>query len=265
MAMQILIINLDVQLQRLQYQQQQLWKLGLTFQRLPAFDAKQAQQHPVAPGYWDTWQRPLTWQERACLLSHQKAWEHVRKSGQPALILEDDAVVSVHLPQLLQATQRFENVDHISLEYRGRKKLIAQTRSALTDTFALHRLYLDRTGAAAYILWPNGARKLLFAAQQKCALADAMICQSATLQSYQVVPAAAIQLDMLASCGGTNPEYAKSSIGDSPGRSQQRTLQQSLRRILAQLQMGWRQVKALTKARRTHIPVDTSLTLKVNS
>jgi glycosyl transferase family 25 len=263
MIMQILVINLENQTQRLQYQQKQLGNLKLPFVRIAATDAEQAQQENIPPAYWETWQRPMTWSERACFLSHQKAWKSVLTSQKPALILEDDAVLSDELPSLLAALASLKTIDHISLEYRGRKKLLAHQVTKTCGKHFLHRLYLDRSGAAAYILWPSGAQKLLKTARQKCALADAMLCQNNKLRSYQVVPAPAIQLDMLERCGGQKPEYAGSSIGDSPGRSLPRTSIQRIRRIWAQLQMGWRQIKAKPSAQSMHIPIDKSLIRKL--
>lgn len=260
--MEILVINLEMQTQRLQYQQKQLGDLKLPFTRIPAVNAQQAQQESTPHAYWETWQRPMTWSERACFLSHRKAWQSVLTSQKPALILEDDAVLSDELPSLLAGLENLKAIDHISLEYRGRKKLLAKQAITVGGGFFLHRLYLDRSGAAAYILWPSGAQKLLTAARQNCALADAMLCQNTSLQSYQVVPAPAIQLDMLGRCGGQKPAYADSTIGDSPGRSQPRTGIQRIRRICAQLQMAWRQLKVKSSAQSMHIPIDQSLIRK---
>ena len=262
MAMQVLVINLDTQTERLDYQRHQLQQLGLDFVRIPAVTVQQAQNDELPSAYWQTWQRPLTFQERACFLSHKKAWEHVCQTQKPALVLEDDAVLSPHLKELLVEVVKLDGVEHISLEYRGRQKMISNDSQALIKQFNLHRLFVDRTGAAAYILWPNGAKKLLSSASKVCALADAMICQSHDLRSYQIVPALSIQLDMLDQCGGLSPAYAKSAIGTSPGRSLARTRMQRLRRVLAQLHMGWRQLKYFGNAKRTHIPIDINLTTR---
>ena len=43
--------------------------------------------------------RKLTWGEIGCFLSHYKLWEECVDSGEPMLIMEDDAVLKQHLPQ----------------------------------------------------------------------------------------------------------------------------------------------------------------------
>jgi glycosyl transferase family 25 len=62
-------------------------------------------------------------------------------------------------------------------------------------------LHLNSAGAAAYVLWPSGARNLLAKfEQQGVALADAFINQTRTWDFFQLVPANAIQMNVA-------PEY----------------------------------------------------------
>src|SRR5690606_24072262 len=130
-------------------------------------------------------------------------------------------------------------LDHVTLEVRGRRKLLGRVERPLADGLRLVRLWQDRTGAAAYVLWPSGAAKLLARAEDRAALADAMICRAYDLSSWQVEPAGAIQLDRCARYGVPVPIGTRSTI-DGDGRPAGMPAQR-LRRIASQLRMGWRQ------------------------
>lgn len=248
--MQVWLINLDQQVQRLAFQTEQLKALQLPFVRLPACtpDDPEAQQ---AGAYWDSWQRPLSGAERACLISHKRAWQAVVRSGQPGLILEDDAWLSVHAPHTLAALANCQGIDHVSLEHRQRKKLLGTAAVRLTPQSHLRRLYQDRTGAAAYVLWPSGAHKLLAMAQTQCGLADALICACPGLVSHQVEPALSIQLDQSHFWGLTPPIQTTSAISPTaPGAKTARQWGQRWRRWAAQWAMGWRHLRHALQAQR---------------
>src|SRR5690606_14366399 len=142
--MQILIINLERSKERLAFQTQQFNELGLSFQRLAAVsvdDIDDSQYQSLGFG----WQRPLRKVAVACFLSHQKAWETVIKTNEPALILEDDAVLSYHIPQLLEEIQNynFKDIDLINFEVRSRKKIISKKPEyqLIAGQTALYNLY----------------------------------------------------------------------------------------------------------------------------
>lgn len=251
--MRVLVINLEAQEARRSFQKVQLGALGLTMERISAYD----QNHPDVQSndaYWDTWERPLSPPERACLLSHQGAWRIVAAASEPCLILEDDAVLSGHTPSILNALSAWtEEVDHVTLEARNRKKLLANQFVNLTNHTQLKRLFLDRTGAAAYVLWPRGARQLLKVSSKKAGLADAIICAAPDLISYQVAPAAAIQLDQCHLHGILPQIQTSSSILASQKEIPHKHWRQHLRRIAAQLLMGWKQLKYCAVATRQKV------------
>ncbi len=112
--------------------------------------------------------------EVACLKSHQSAWQIVTKHKEPVLILEDDALLSNKTPKLLIALTQTQSIDHVTLEVRSRKKLLAKSAIALSPSMNLVRLYQDRTGAAAYVLWPKGAEILLERSRHAAGLAHAV-------------------------------------------------------------------------------------------
>ena len=109
--------------------------------------------------YFD-WQRPLRNTEVACYFSHRSAWQKIINNSMPALILEDDALLSKCVPELLNSFTNKQNVDFISLEVAGRKKFISKIGENIVCNSKLYRLYQDRNGAAGYVLWPSGAKEI---------------------------------------------------------------------------------------------------------
>ena len=197
-----LVINLARSGDRLAFQQAQLSALGIPMQQLAAISTDQmdaVQYESLA----NSWERKLRPAEVACFLSHQAAWQHVADTSQPWLILEDDALLSRQVPDLLAALSvNPQHADLITLETRSRKKLIGRCAYPVGVHFSLRRLYQDRTGAAAYVLYPEGAHKLLQKARRHGpGLADAFISSSYELNAWQVVPAGAIQLDQCEAYG----------------------------------------------------------------
>lgn len=255
--MDALIINLAGSTERLEFQRRQFAALGVGFQRAEAVTAAEASA--LRPeGYWQGWERPLRPAERACLLSHVAAWERIVADAKPALVLEDDAVLSRRVPALLLALDAMDGLDHVTLEVRGRRKLLGRAARPVAGGLSLVRLWQDRTGAAAYVLWPSGAAKLLERAGREVALADALICRAYELSSWQAEPACAIQLDRCASYGVPAPIATRSTI-DGPGAARPApTPAQRLRRIAAQLRMGWRQLSLVGRAARREVALDPS-------
>jgi len=247
--MRILVINLDRATERLAFQQAQMQALGLSFTRLAAVDISSLPQD-IDEAYWNGWERPMRPAERACLISHRRAWEEIAEGTEPVLVLEDDAVLSDKLPALLGSLEDRRDLDHVTLETRGRKKLLAKDD---IGSLPLRRLYQDRSGAAAYILWPSGAAKLLARSARHGAIADAVICAAYELASFQADPALAVQLDRCAHYGLPEPITTRSSISDVSSKREKPTLSFRLRRIKAQLRMGLRQLGNIIRAERRQV------------
>jgi GR25 family glycosyltransferase involved in LPS biosynthesis len=115
--------------------------------RRDAADAFPPAEDPV----WHRWQRPLRTTEMALCASHAAAWRRMLELGRPCLVLEDDAVLASETPGFLTGAEAVAGVDHISLETRARKKLVARRSHG---TLPMRRLYQDRTGSAASIIYP---------------------------------------------------------------------------------------------------------------
>ncbi|HPQ96759.1 MAG: glycosyltransferase family 25 protein [Thiothrix sp.] len=214
--MQIFVINLPESKDRLAFQQSQMARLGLEFELVRAVSPSHLHtraRHYMAIG----WERPLRKTEIACYLSHHKIWQLVHKRQQPALILEDDAMLSRHVPYLLRQLDNYGGCDLVKFEVRGRKKTVARRGKNILGEYHLLPLFQDSIGAAAYVLWPSGAEILLERAQDATpGLVDAFISTTYKLNAYQLEPAAAVQLDACEHYGVGNKIKFPSTIFHEP-------------------------------------------------
>lgn len=249
--MRVLLINLAAETTRMMFQDAQMAALGLERERM---DAITPETLPMLADdlRWQQWERPMKAIEIAVLASHCMAWKRVRAAEAPHLIIEDDALLAAETPAFLQELEHEEGLDHITLEVRSRKKLVGRWHRNLP----MRRLYQDRTGAAAYVLWPSGAGKLLSRAVTRPGLADAVICAAYELNSWQADPGLAIQLDQCISYGMVQPILAESATSMDPspcGRGVYRA-----RRIAMQLRMGLRHLSKLAIAERRWIALSSN-------
>lgn len=193
--MKIFIISLVAAKQRRKFQQAQMKRLNLAFEFLDATRVEDIDQD-FYEKYAMDWQRPLRKTEVACYLSHRNAWQRISQNQEPALILEDDALLSKCVPKILSRLLQANGRDLVNLENRSRKKFVAKVGVDTACNSKVLRLYQDRTGAAGYVLYPAGADKLLLADKRKgIALADAQITACYSLKAYQIEPSPVVQLD----------------------------------------------------------------------
>jgi glycosyl transferase family 25 len=256
---QIFVINLPDAVKRRKLQKEQLTKLGLEYTILDATSIEDISEATYKKHYFD-WQRPLRKTEVACYYSHRSAWDRVIRSGGPALILEDDAILSIFLPELLDSLKKIKSTDLINLENRGRKKFVSRSYVDIECNSKLLRLYQDRTGAAGYILWPSGANKLIQLEKNSgIGLADAHITACHALKAYQVEPSPIIQLDQCKEYGVSNTYtriVSKSTV--STPDNYRGGVYFILKRSLYQLKLALRQIFILTKSQRRYISIRNS-------
>lgn len=193
--MQTLVINLPDSKDRLKFQEEQLKRLGLDYEIVRAVSThyvhEQVHYHLVLG-----WERPLLRSEVACYFSHHKIWQLVVKRDQPALVLEDDALLSRYTPGLLDALEDRTDCDIVNLEVHNSDKTVGKTTQSLLGDYKLLPLYQDQRGAAGYVIWPSGAKILLEKARMLSpGPADEFIANTYELRKYQVEPAAILQLD----------------------------------------------------------------------
>ena len=257
--MQIFVINLPSAIERRKLQQDQLTKLGLEYTILDATSSDDISDATYKKHYFD-WQRPLRKTEIACYYSHRLAWKMVTKSRNPALIIEDDAVLSSYVPELLDNLNEIDDSDLINLENRSRKKFVSRSYIEIDCNSKLYRLYQDRTGAAGYILWPSGANKLIQLEKNSgIGLADAHITACHKLKAYQVEPSPIIQLDQCNLYGINNTlgdTVSKSTV--NVGDKYKASIYFMIKRALYQLKLALRQLFILTKSQRRYIKIRNS-------
>ena len=257
--MQVLIINLPEAKERMSFQQEQMQRLGLDYRRLEAVTTGQLDP-PAGDAYWKKWERSLKDTEKAAFMSHKRAWQTVADHNRPYLILEDDALLSNQIQAFTALCESIEWADHVSLEARGRKKIVG--RKLVSTDIPLRRLYQDRTGAAAYILWPSGAKKLLERCRNYSGLADAVISSTYNMKSYQCDPALAIQLDMCKTYGLVAPIDTHSFIDEGEYENSRRStfgfqkVMFKTRRLISQLKMAFHILRHVPVAKRVEILPD---------
>ncbi|MDC0430163.1 glycosyltransferase family 25 protein [Candidatus Thioglobus sp.] len=254
--METLVISLTNAKERRDFQQNQLSKLGLEFEFLDATSIHDLNEATYKKHYQD-WQRPLKTTEVSCYYSHRRAWDRVIQFNKPVLILEDDALLSKCVPELLKGFADKENTDLINLENRARKKFVSRSGEHIACNSKLLRLYQDRTGAAGYILWPSGAKKLIQCEERKgIALADAHITACNNLTVYQVEPSPIIQLDHCEYYDIKNPISNNASDSSVSSRNNPKGgVFFWLRRIYSQVTLGIRQLILIIKSERRYISI----------
>jgi glycosyl transferase, family 25 len=173
-APEILVINLDGSPDRMAFMAGQLEALGLDFTRLPAATASSLSDADFVR-LADTYMRPMTRSELACLTSHTLAWRRCVDGNRPVLVLEDDVFLSDRLPSFLADLSGLETPHIINIETRGQKKWVSKKPFETAADVSLYVLYIDRGGSAGYVVWPDAARRLLRQAEGHAAPSDAFI------------------------------------------------------------------------------------------
>ncbi len=249
--MKALVINLASETARMAFMATQLDELGVAFERLDA-TTPDTLSPDTKDRYWSKWQRPLRTTEMAAFASHRAAWQRVADGNAPMLILEDDAVLMPGVPAFLAAIEDLPDAELVTLETRGRRKLIARDPH---PSAPMHRLWQDRTGAAAYVLSPRGARKLLARVARAPGLADGVLCAAYEIQTWQAVPAVACQLDRCTAEGIALPIETDSAIGREPRPKVAKSAAQTFRRFGSQFRMGLRRIRRAIGSENVIVPL----------
>jgi glycosyl transferase family 25 len=95
---------------------------------------------------------------------------------------------------------------------------VARRAVDLAPNLAVRRVFRDKSGSAAYLLWPAGARKLLRRAERGAAPVDAFLHGLGCLVSWQAEPALAIQAHLWARRAGRAEISGATSIQAPRGR-----------------------------------------------
>jgi len=256
--MKTYVVNLPKDKERRAFQEKQLQYFGIDYTFVHAVSTDDISEQRFVQHQYD-WQRPLRKVEVACYYSHRILWKKIIETDEPALILEDDALLSRCLPEILSYFSTVKNIDYINLEVVGRKKLLAKKAEFLPMCHTkLYRLYLDRNGTGGYILYPSGAQKLLDLEMKiGIGLADAHINACTNLAAYQIEPAAVIQLDQCEKLGIIPPLEMSSNIGVQPKPviPLKDSFYFKVKRISAQIKQAIQHVKYFFRATKKHADI----------
>lgn len=256
MKTEVHIISLASAQERRAYQQAQAQRLGFMpiWQRAWGVDEL---SDPVFLDHAFSWQRPLKKTEVGCFLSHLQVWQHIAAGTSPAVVLEDDVILADTWPQALDELAQAHGVDCINLETVGRKQL---GPAQAVGPWTLRRLHLNGSGAGAYLLWPQGAQKLLRHYQREgAALADAFMSEARDFRVWQLDPALVIQMCMLPYYGLPAQEEGISQIARERHASPQPPTaalrwRMKWRRLRGEWRKGLKRLGVLWGQRRQYVP-----------
>lgn len=226
--MQVYLINLDGDHERLAHFQRQAKQAGIEFERLSAVDGRKLApkdyQNLISPKFEFA---PMTPAEFGLLGSHRKAWEcFLQTNEQNAAIFEDDAILSPDLGTALAEIDRAKlSFEIIKLETTLRSVVLSQSEETLSSGYQLHELLTWHGGTAGYIISRACAEKLLsWKAESHDSSTEGkdapLLCSASVLDQMlfnpfskvcsqlrvmQINPAACIQNDILVrQTGGAN-------------------------------------------------------------
>jgi glycosyl transferase family 25 len=184
--MQVYVINLDRDRDRLTHMQRQL--RALPFTRVPAVDGTKASEKT----------KTLTRFELACLASHRVAWrQFLGGSDACACFLEDDIHISPGFAAIVGDPSWVPTDAHsVKLDTYLQTVKLGERRT-ICDGREVARLYSRHESSAAYLLSRAGAERYLeLKADPKLPADYALFPKNARklgLRIYQLVPAVAIQ------------------------------------------------------------------------
>jgi glycosyl transferase, family 25 len=211
----IYVINLDKDVERLQWMEQQLTAHKLAYSRVAAVNGMQIQK-PKDPYWSDPRRSHLGPPEIGCLLSHANAWRLIAQAdGEHGLVLEDDVHLSDDFGDFIRSVSFDANefCVHKLETFRANVTLIRRPAYTARNHRA-HKLETNHGGSGAYILNKKTASHLLdhldlFGEAMDIELFDPHRRTINNLTIYQWLPAPCIQ-DFLVS----EPIYKKSFVSN---------------------------------------------------
>ncbi len=161
----VYVINLDRRPDRWQAISENLDRIGVTAQRIPAVDAQELaerQEQEIAHGNGPLFAINLG--AAACIQGHRKAMAALLESDRPAaLILEDDAELASDTSALLQSTDWWPSGAMVVRLEDGldKPRLLRAPYGATPTSRRLHRFERWIPGSAGYLIGRDGARLAL--------------------------------------------------------------------------------------------------------
>ncbi|PJE32422.1 Glycosyltransferase family 25 (LPS biosynthesis protein) [Pseudooceanicola marinus] len=194
------VINLDKAERRLKHMQAELSALGLCMDRCAAITP--AELKSAARDFdIDLKSCQLSEAEQACFLSHVRAWQSAASAEGWTLILEDDVFFSADTQCALEFACQTSRADIVRLETYGRGRVILSTAIVASEGhFELRQLHGRALGAAAYLIRPDAAQRLLDQVKTFDTSVDGLLFgggSSTGLRLQQLMPAVAVQGDQI--------------------------------------------------------------------
>lgn len=191
-------INLDSRLDRREHTERQLARIGLVAERVSAVTPAGIPAGRIAAA-----SRNMSATELACSYSDRKIWRMmVERQLSGALIMEDDALLSESILDILAVPNLAERCDALQLESHPTNALLGPP-VALNDAVGMHRLMSSSLGTCAYYITGAFAARMLARNDLDTLAVDRILFGRGgrTIYSsriYQTVPALAVQLNMFA-------------------------------------------------------------------
>ncbi|MEZ2329199.1 glycosyltransferase family 25 protein [Mesorhizobium sp. RCC_202] len=213
-AARALLINLDRSSERLRLQVEQFRRVGLEFQRVPAVDGSLLSEE-VFRKHAYLWERPLSRSEVGCLLSHQACWQHAIRTGLNTVVFEDDVVLAPEILAFVRQAGKITGSVALNLEARKNPKHLSQKPVVLEGLsgYQVYSMLLGTTGAAAYLITPAAARRLIADVGFRAPIADIYIWNSPGVVQLQLDPGLAAPMDKIRGLFGQSlPRLGETTI-----------------------------------------------------
>jgi glycosyl transferase family 25 len=202
--MRVFVINLDRCPERMTRLAGVLEAVGAPFERIAAVDGRELDPIPAEKVFNGRY--ALTRSELACVLSHRKAWiRFMATADEYCLILEDDVHLGKDFGAIVRGGVGLEAsaFDLIKIETWNDKIWVDRfDKATVGGQRTIARLHSAHFGSAAYVISRAGVEKFLPATEAATLKADDMLFGGhgrvpAGLRSYQMIPALAIQDELL--------------------------------------------------------------------
>lgn len=193
----VFLINLDRHTGRLRFMETQLALLSVPFTRFRAVNGydpaeiasnDKARFANLSQGEIGAWE------------SHRGVWREIIRRGQPAIVLEDDVMLSSDFGRLAFDKDLLATADIVKLDYFRQPSTYGVRQIPVGgDDRHVQRLVGSERLASAYLVTPTGAEKLLEGSRNYFQPVDDLIFQMHSrlfwsLRIWKIMPAVATQM-----------------------------------------------------------------------
>lgn len=256
MTLPIYIISLASATHRRAFQEAQAARLGFDVIWSSAIGTQDLSDHFFYQNAFQ-WQRALKKTEVACFMSHLRVWKRIAEGQSPTVVLEDDVILGGDWYSDIQTLATHAKAEYICLE-AWKKKTLGEAQQV--GNLTLQKLWLNSAGAAGYMLWPSGAKRLVSRYEHDgVALADAFINQTKGWSAWQLVPANVVQMNVAPDYGLKALPHSESLIAreihaSAIVPSRWILFRMKWRRLLGELGKAWTNLTKLLIAKRGYVP-----------